>query len=351
MKKTIQANINGNVYYIDEDAYNLLSNYLKQIRSAFPGEEGHEIVGDIESRISELFDERISAGSKVIVYEDVNKVIDIMGKPSDFSDGSEAEPAETAADNKTADTKTADKQQNYVRPRKTLYRNLDDKVFGGVLSGLAIYLGWDITAMRFLVVFLAIITQIWPLCLVYLVAWAIIPPANTPRRILEMYGNPVTVDTIGQSVLRQTPPPYHGKENRDNFFANLFSIIGKCIVGFFGLLGSVAALVATGFFIFFFVALIAFTCFDSITLLANFSHQFYHCTVSFAPTIYALGCMSMSLCFIIPGVALAWAAACFLFKNKGAGKTTILVGVLLEVLAIVATFILMIFADRYTHFC
>ena len=46
MKKTIQANINGNVYYIDEDAYNLLSNYLKQIRSAFPGEEGHEIVGD-----------------------------------------------------------------------------------------------------------------------------------------------------------------------------------------------------------------------------------------------------------------------------------------------------------------
>lgn len=349
MKKTIQANINGNVYYIDEDAYNLLSNYLKQIRSAFPGEEGHEIVGDIESRISELFDERVAAGAKVIVYEDVNDVIAIMGKPSDFSDNNDDQQARPDKENYR--DPIADKQPTDAKPRKTLYRNMDDKVFGGVISGLAIYLGWDVTIMRVLIVILSIMTQLWPMCIIYLVSWMIIPPANTPRRVLEMRGNPVTVDTIGQSVLRQTPPPYNGKETSDNFFANLFSIIGKCIVGFFGLLGSVVALVATGFFIFFFVALIAFTCFDSITLLANFSNQFYHCTVPFAPTIYALGYMSMSLCFIIPGVALAWAAACFLFKNKGAGKTTILVGVLLEVLAIVATFILMIFANRYTHFC
>ena len=86
MKKTFPVNINGKVFYIDEDAYELLLNYLDQLRSAFGGAEGEEIVSDIESRISELFDERIAAGACAIVYNDVNNVIEIMGKPSDISD-------------------------------------------------------------------------------------------------------------------------------------------------------------------------------------------------------------------------------------------------------------------------
>lgn len=52
MKKTFPVNINGKVFYIDEDAYELLSNYLTQLRAAFCGTEGDEIVTDIESRIS-----------------------------------------------------------------------------------------------------------------------------------------------------------------------------------------------------------------------------------------------------------------------------------------------------------
>ena len=75
MKKTFPVNINGKVFYIDEDAYELLLNYLDQLQSAFPDSEGKEIVTDIESRISELFDERISAGANAIVYADVNNVI------------------------------------------------------------------------------------------------------------------------------------------------------------------------------------------------------------------------------------------------------------------------------------
>lgn len=56
MKRTFPVNINGKVFYIDEDAYELLQNYLDQLRATFPGSEGDEIVSDIESRISELFD-------------------------------------------------------------------------------------------------------------------------------------------------------------------------------------------------------------------------------------------------------------------------------------------------------
>ena len=76
MKKTFPVNINGKIFYIDEDAYKLLQDYLSQLRATFPGQEGSEIVSDIECRISELFDERILSGANVIVLEDVNNVIE-----------------------------------------------------------------------------------------------------------------------------------------------------------------------------------------------------------------------------------------------------------------------------------
>ena len=61
MKKTFEVNINGKIFHIDEDAYELLKNYLSQLREAFPGEEGEEIVSDIECRISEHFEQRDEA--------------------------------------------------------------------------------------------------------------------------------------------------------------------------------------------------------------------------------------------------------------------------------------------------
>lgn len=75
MKKTFPVNINGKIFYIDEDAYRLLLDYLSQLRATFTGDEGAEIVNDIEQRISEHFDERISLGANVIVIDDVNNVI------------------------------------------------------------------------------------------------------------------------------------------------------------------------------------------------------------------------------------------------------------------------------------
>lgn len=86
MKKTFPVNINGNIFYIDEDAYKLLLDYLSQLRATFTGEEGAEIVDDIESRISEHFDERIRLGANVIVLDDVNRVIETMGRPEELSD-------------------------------------------------------------------------------------------------------------------------------------------------------------------------------------------------------------------------------------------------------------------------
>lgn len=85
MKRTFTANIDGQVFHIDEDAYRLLQEYLDQLRLVFGSEEGPEIVADIETRIREHFSERIAGGCEVIVLADVNKVISTIGRPEELN--------------------------------------------------------------------------------------------------------------------------------------------------------------------------------------------------------------------------------------------------------------------------
>ena len=74
MKKTLTVNLGGTVFHIDEDAYRLLDNYLSNLKIHFRKEAGaDEIVDDIERRISELFAEKLSAGSQVITIADVEE--------------------------------------------------------------------------------------------------------------------------------------------------------------------------------------------------------------------------------------------------------------------------------------
>lgn len=76
MKKTLTVNLGGTVFNIDDDAYRLLDNYLSNLKIHFRKEAGaDEIVDDIERRISELFAEKLSAGSQVITIADVEEVI------------------------------------------------------------------------------------------------------------------------------------------------------------------------------------------------------------------------------------------------------------------------------------
>ena len=63
MKKNISINLFGTLYNIDEDAYNLLENYLQSMQRYFGRQEGGvEIADDIEERIAELLDELKSFG-------------------------------------------------------------------------------------------------------------------------------------------------------------------------------------------------------------------------------------------------------------------------------------------------
>src|SRR5215216_5421382 len=144
MKKVININFQGRVIPIEETAYDILQQYIDSLRKYFANEEGRdEIINDIEGRIAELFSERLKKGATCITDEDVNAVIASMGRPADFEQaeadtvgsglGGSSKQAETAA--------APGYNHNYGRGRGRLYRNADDKIIGGVCSGLANYLG------------------------------------------------------------------------------------------------------------------------------------------------------------------------------------------------------------------
>lgn len=186
MKKTLTVNLGGTVFHIDEDAYRLLDNYLSNLKIHFRKEAGAgEIIDDIERRISELFAEKLTAGSQVITITDVEEVIARMGKPEDMEAENDSEPSVGNATRTTI--------------HRRLYRNPDDKLLGGVISGMAAYLGWDVTLLRLLLL-VVLICGVGILIPVYIVCWLVIPEARTAAEKLSMRGEAVTVENIGKTV-------------------------------------------------------------------------------------------------------------------------------------------------------
>jgi phage shock protein PspC (stress-responsive transcriptional regulator) len=182
MKKTLTVNLNNIVFHIDDDAYEMLQTYLSEIAEHFKSdEEKREIMADIEARIAELFTEKLQKNKNVVNLTDVQEIIEVMGKPSQYTD--EEEDAEAPKSDK--------KQQKSRR----FYRDPENAMLGGIAGGLAAYFGWDVTLIRILFVVLVFLGMgfIIP---VYIVVWLVAPQAITASQRLEMQGEDVTVDSI-----------------------------------------------------------------------------------------------------------------------------------------------------------
>ncbi|MGP1463172.1 PspC domain-containing protein [Tannerella sp.] len=196
MKKTFTVNLNGIVFHIDEDAYQLLDSYLTNLRIHFSREEGSdEIMSDFEARISELLNERIRLGFSVITIEHVEEVIQRMGKPEELFAGEEKNAGSefSAATETTAGTAEG-------KFRKRLMRDPDDKMLGGVASGLAAYFGIDTTLLRLVMILLLIVSMTVPVTIIYIVLWLVLPLARTATDRLVMRGEPVNLENIGRTV-------------------------------------------------------------------------------------------------------------------------------------------------------
>lgn len=226
MKKTYNINLGGIVFHIDEDAYDLLDKYISNLRIHFSKEEGaEEIVHDMELRISELFSERLNEKKEVITLADVEDIIARMGKPEEFSDDT------------TQDTNEYIKEE---KAPKRLFRDPDNKVIGGVCSGIAAYLGWDVTAVRLVLIALACpfilngAVILNGVVIAYIIAWIIIPEANTAAEKLSMKGMQVNVENIGKTVT-------DGFEKVNDFVnsekpRSFLQKVGEAIVGVVGFL-------------------------------------------------------------------------------------------------------------------
>ncbi|MBB1150176.1 MULTISPECIES: PspC domain-containing protein [unclassified Myroides] len=184
MNRTLTINIGGLVFHIEEQAFQQLDQYIKAIRRSIAIEEQEEVVQDIELRIAEIFNSKITTTKQVITSEDVEEVIRIMGRPEDYSlddDGSAQHYTE----------------QTYYREKK-LFRDTDSRILGGVLSGLAHYFKIDTVWVRLIFLFLVFFygTGI----LLYFVLWIIIPSAKTTSEKLDMMGEPVNIETIERKI-------------------------------------------------------------------------------------------------------------------------------------------------------
>src|ERR1700744_5201237 len=126
MNKTIIININGIVFHIEENAYEILKNYMTDVKRHFSNSaDSLEITTDIENRIAEMFSEICARdNNQVIIEQDVIAVIEQMGTVSDF---------ESAEDDKTG----ADWYAETATGRRRLFRDPDDHLVAGVCAGIA----------------------------------------------------------------------------------------------------------------------------------------------------------------------------------------------------------------------
>lgn len=187
MNKTVNINLGGMFFHIDEDAYQKLSRYFEAIKRSLTNSNGQdEIIKDIEMRIAELFAEKHSAGKQVISIRELDEVIAVMGQPEDYR--IDNDDAEQSKQNFT----------NQSRPIKKLYRDKDGGMIGGVSAGLGHYFGIDKVWIRifFLILLLSYGIGLIP----YLILWIVMPEAVTTSEKLEMTGEPVNISNIEKKV-------------------------------------------------------------------------------------------------------------------------------------------------------
>lgn len=188
MNKTININLGGFFFHIDEIAYQKLKRYLESIAKSLSDDpQGkNEIIADIEARISELLSEKITDTREVVNEADIDNIIKIMGQPEDYADAEEA---------------YSDSSYSYNRNKssgKKLFRDGEDKFLGGVASGLAHYFDLDTIWVR--LGLLALLFFGGFSVLLYVILWILLPEAKTTAEKLQMEGEPVNIDNIEKKI-------------------------------------------------------------------------------------------------------------------------------------------------------
>ncbi|MBT3417799.1 MAG: PspC domain-containing protein, partial [Flavobacteriales bacterium] len=232
MNKTVNINLAGMVFHINEDAFEILNNYLNTLKNHFKNEEGgDEILKDIEGRIAELFTGRLDK-KEAISLTDINEIITIMGDPSQYDDEIEQGQSQESQ-NKEEDLRKGKKRK--------VYRDGDGKMIGGVCSGMAHY--FDISVFWSRIIFFFLLFIMGPGApFIYIMLWIALPSAKTTAEKLEMKGEKVNINNIEKNIkdeLNILDKKYTNEIfGANSFFRKIVDFCIRVITGIFKFTGS-----------------------------------------------------------------------------------------------------------------
>ncbi len=226
---------------IEEDAYELLHEYISRLEKNLHGQKGSkDIMEDIELRIAELCQLLMSDKKQVLEKEDIESVIKTLGNPEDFIE----EENETQDSNKTFEN--AFEQESFTK-EKRLYRDIENAKIAGICSGIANYFHVDVIVIRIIfLIFLFVGGFGFPL---YIILWLVIPKTNSTIDRLRMQGKPITVDSVKEEIeqaakrVKNSSTSFAERIRKDDSYTRRFSSIGRLISSVVGI-----GLIGTGLF-------------------------------------------------------------------------------------------------------
>lgn len=308
MNKTIIININSIVFHIEEDAYDILRNYMIDIKKHFNNKEGsNEILEDIENRIAEMFSEKIQLGQKEVINStDVDEVIGRMGRVNDFIDIEEEQPEQAS---KTVDPDTTESSDN---TSKKLMRDTDDKILGGVCSGLGHYFGIETRWVRVLLILMVVLAGTG--MMLYLILWIVLPKANTRADKMAMRGKAPNLQNFKKSFEEEINHLNENISNADSPLRKIIHGISNLIYRFFRLLGLFILVLLTISFGFTILGLIIGFFAFTLALMGVFENPIF-------PPLLLLGGLERYIALVfgflaitIPFLALFYLLIRYLFK-------------------------------------
>lgn len=318
MNKTIIININGFVFHIEEDAYEILKNYMTEVKRHFLNSaDSLEITTDIENRIAEMFTEILARENKqVIVEQDVNWVIEQMGTVADF-ESSEDDPTNAANDN-----------YNYHSGTRTLFRDGEDHILGGVCAGLANYFDTEPVWIR--LAFAIALAFAGTGLILYIILWMVIPKAVTRADRMAMKGEKLNLQGFKNNLEEELsavrghlsdlhkearPLVYKARDFAGDFFHHLgvfFNSAGKVLAK---LLGLIVLIVSFGLLIALIIAIIGFLAYGKMGLYHIFPFNILE---------YQINTIVLAAAFLllaIPLFAIIMLVIGAVFNTNGLGRT------------------------------
>lgn len=337
MKETIKINLSGLLFDLDNDAYDKLKNYLDSIKQKFASSESEaeEIIEDIESRIAEILQEKISGTKQVISLSDIEEIIALMGTADEMGDADEDEVAGGSAN--------SSKQSG--RNNKRFYRDPQNSILGGVSSGIAAYFNIDPLWIRLLFVFLFFANLAG--LFIYIILWFVLPPAITTAQRMEMQGKQVfTLNDIEGSVRSEYEkvktsvkniPRSEGYKNAESALSEIFSVIGRILLVFVKIIG---AIIVVSLLIAFVSTVIGLVIGGAAFMPWQFFHD-WHFPHMFHWTNISLFGICLFLVLVLPIIALITKIIRLLFNIPSNNRVAAGIGATIWVIAFISLIVLL----------